>query len=318
VVVLDLLQQSRHGLVVAALFAVGGVDVQELELRGEYALGDQVGVEAVVERQFVETHQPGYLVGDVVVDGVHVGLGLLHLLEVGDHLVVLVGEDGGAVFGERLQGEQAVVDLEGTLPRFVGQNNMAVDVDVDFLLHTLHQLRAQSRTRPPSQTPHQVQSHRAVHALQLLPHLLHHEVSDLPVFLDVLLEGGDLDVAELSALRQLVRVQQFVGQVVEVAVGPVVAPAELKRLEVGGIQPLGRLLYDLPNDFGFGVYHDGVEAVGRAQPIAVVEGGELVVEGEADLAAALPHFHKQRPHFNYMAHPLTIWMMQDRISKLAY
>ena len=91
--------------------------------------------------------------------------------------------------------------------------------------------------------------------------------------------------------------QLLLGQVMEISVGPVVAAAMFESFEVGGVEPLGTLGGYLADDFGLSVDHDGVQPVGRPGAVAVVEGGQLVVQRHSDLAPALPHLHKQRPHY---------------------
>ena len=102
-VVLHFFQQGAGRLVEAALFALGGEEGQELEFGRESALGHQMRVEAAADGRLVDSGQLGYFVGDVLVDACDGCLSLLHFEEVGHHFIVLIGEDGRAVFHQRLE-----------------------------------------------------------------------------------------------------------------------------------------------------------------------------------------------------------------------
>ena len=79
----------------------------------------------------------------------------------------------------------------------------------------------------------------------------------------------------------------------EISVGPVVAPAMFESLKVGWVEPLWTLGGYMAGDFRLSVDHDGVQPVGRSGAVAVVEGGQLVVQRHSDLAPALAHLHKR-------------------------
>lgn len=92
-VVLDFFNQTGHNLVGTALFAVSSINIQKLELRGEYTVGDDLRIETVVVGDLVDSDEFGYFVGDMLIDAIDIDLPFLYILEIGYHFVVLVGED---------------------------------------------------------------------------------------------------------------------------------------------------------------------------------------------------------------------------------
>mgnify|MGYP006905799300 CR=1 FL=1 len=79
-------------------------------------------------------------------------------------------------------------------------------------------------------------------------------------------------MAELFDSFKFIGMKGLLGQMVKIAIRPVVSTAVLEIFDVGGIKPFRLTICDLLDYFWLCIDHDSVDSVGRPEPSAVIKG----------------------------------------------